>query len=192
MNGGQRALAARQKAGSSFAPGVVPAFEGGQYSDFPGKPGYSMYEGFAINKVMNTDFTLVIKTDVSYSIVSMAYRSTYFDPTLKCAVYNPTRSFWAVYANPWGWDGNIGAGFTTFGDYGTTAPNTGNLDRWYEFKRVGEALTIKSGSSAGSITTTLITATCGVNDYVGCLIGSGSGGSYYDIVSFAGTPATPS
>lgn len=136
---------------------------------------------------MNTDFTLVLKTHCAYPMVSMAYRTTYFDPTLACSVYNFTRNFWQMYGPPWGWDGIIsGNPVTTMGSY--AVPDN---YLYGDYKRVGEALTIKYGTSAGSIGTTIISRTCGVGDFVACNIGCGGGGTFCDILSFNGTPATP-
>lgn len=196
INSGQSALCPIQKASSSFlSTGLVPGIiniSGWNYVNFPSKPALLISSGFAIDKVMNTDFTLVIKSDSSYPVCSMAYRSTYFNPTQACAVYNSTRFFWVVYGGPWGWDGTISGGsVSTMGAY-NSGGKTDTTDVWYEYKRNGTGITIKYGPSVGNISSTFISGTCGASDYVGCFIGAAGGeGTCHEIVYFIGTPATP-
>jgi len=85
--GGQRVLHPNQVPGSPFVKaGLVPASiyvpPGLWVADFPGKNGFFASSGFPINRVMQGDFTLVIKSDGTYPICSFAWRSTPFDPLL--------------------------------------------------------------------------------------------------------------
>ena len=193
--GGLRALHPNQIGGSPYVTdGLVPASDpSGSWAMFPGSVnGYFASHGFVINKVMTGDFTLVIKSDTNHPVVSMAYRSTQFDPTLACAFYNFTRTSWATYGPPWGWDGAISGSTlnTSCGVYLTSSKGNSNATWWYRYKRAGNALTIEWGTSVGAISNNAISATCNTGDFVGCFIGAaGANGTASEVVSFSGTTA---
>ena len=192
---GQRVLHPQQVSGSKFVTqGLVPAsilVNGTMMANFPGKQAMFASSGFAINKVMSGDFTLVIKSDGNYPVCSMAFRQEPFNPYIACSFWNFTRFAWQTYGHPWGWDGQIsGTSLTKLGAYNpggkTTVSNV-----WYEYKRVGNNLSINYGSVFGTYGSTFCTGTCSTGDHVGCFYGAAGGeGTSIEIVSFTGTTVT--
>ena len=197
---GQRVLHPNQVPGSQFVKaGLVPASiyvpPGIDVADFPGKNGFFASSGFPINRVMQGDFTLVIKSDGTYPMCSFAWRSTPFDPLLACAFNNYDRAHWVVWGPPWGWDGAIsGPALTTAGHYISNENGRHIVSNplkwyWYRYQRSGNNLSVSYGSSLGSYAYTPVSAKCSTGDYVGCLIGAAGGhGTSHEIVSFTGNP----
>ena len=198
--GGQRVLHPNQAPGSPFVQaGLVPASiyvpPGFWVADFPGKNGFFASSGFPIDRVMQGDFTLVIKSDGTYPMCSFAWRSTPFDPRLACSFNNYDRAHWIVWGPPWGWDGKIsGPVLTTAGHY-ISNENGRHIETdpltwyWYRYQRSGNNLRVSYGPSLGYYAYTPVSATCATGDYVGCLLGAAGGrGTSHEIVSFTGKP----
>jgi hypothetical protein len=190
--GGLIAIHPNQTSTSTYvSSGIVPASDATySWAIFPSNvKGYFASSGFAINKIISGDFTLVIKSDGNYPVVSMAYRSTRFDPTLACAFYNSFRSVWDCYGSPWGWNGAI-SGQSLFGNTDTVGvyiaeTKTNNDTWWYKYNRTGNTLTVNYGTSLGSYPSNVFSHTCNAGDYVGCFIGAAGGtGTAHEIVSF--------
>ncbi len=193
---GQRVIHPNQVPGSQFeTAGLVPASiyvpPGIWVAGFPGKNGFFASSGFPINRAMQGNFTLVLKSDGTYPICSMAWRSTPFDPLIACSFNNNHRSFWLLWDRPWGWDGTISDPALTTARKYISDENGKHLvsNTWYRYQRSGNNLSVSYGPSLGNYAYTAFTATCATGDYVGCFIGAAGGqGTRHEIVSFTGSP----